>query len=64
MPLVRVELFPGRSPEMKAEIAKAFTQSLETIAGSKPEATTIIFSEVQPHDWVVAGAPYGRPAKD
>ncbi|AYG57531.1 tautomerase family protein [Rhizobium jaguaris] len=61
MPLIRVELFPGRSPELKAEIAQAFTETLDKLAGIKPEATTVMFAEVQPHDWVVAGKPYGTP---
>lgn len=63
MPLIRVELFPGRSAELKAEIAQAFTEVLERIAGIPPEATTVMFAEVQPHDWMVAGRPYGGPAR-
>ncbi|WP_085026398.1 tautomerase family protein [Ensifer aridi] len=63
MPLIRVELFPGRSAELKAEIAREFTDVLERVAGIKPEATTVMFTEVAPHDWVVAGKPYGAPAK-
>ena len=64
MPLIRVELFPGRSPEIKAEMACALTEALERVAGIKPEATSVIFAEVQPHDWFVAGRPYQRPASE
>lgn len=63
MPIVRIELFPGRSHEIKMEIATAITQALEDKAGIKPDATTVIFSEIAPSDWVVAGKPYATPAK-
>lgn len=62
MPIVRIELFPGRSHETKMEIATAITQALEEKAGIKPDATTVIFTEIPPSDWVVAGKPYAAPA--
>lgn len=61
MPLVRIELFPGRSHAQKMEIADAITRVLEEKAGISPTATTVIFSEVAPSDWVVAGKPLGVP---
>ena len=61
MPLIRVELFPGRSAELKAELAREFTETLERVAGVKPEATTVMFVDVEPHDWIVAGKPHGNP---
>ena len=62
MPLVRIELFPGRSHALKMEIAEAITRVLEEKAGIAPSATTIMFSEVAPGDWVVAGKPLGLPS--
>lgn len=64
MPIVRIELFPGRNHEKKMEIATAITQMLEEKAGINPSATTVIFSEIPPQDWVVAGKPYAVPAGD
>lgn len=58
MPIIRVELFPGRSYEVKMELAEGITRLFEEKAGSAPEATTIVFTEVSPSDWVVAGKPY------
>ncbi len=63
MPLVKIELFPGRSPEKKAELAREITTTLERVAGIKPEATTVMFAEVKPEDWFVAGEALGSPAK-
>ena len=62
MPIVKVELFPGRSPEKKAELAKAITDTLERVGGIKPEATTVMFVEIPSNDWFVAGEPLGSLA--
>lgn len=59
MPIVRVELLPGRSPQKKAELAKALTDTLERVGGIKPEATAVIFVEVPSGDWFVSGKPVG-----
>ncbi|MBL0373948.1 4-oxalocrotonate tautomerase family protein [Rhizobium sp. KVB221] len=61
MPIIRVELLTGRSAEKKAELAKEFTETLERVAGVKPEATTVVFVEVAPENWTIAGAPLGAP---
>ncbi|TKV70764.1 Ldh family oxidoreductase [Rhizobium sp. AU243] len=55
--------FPGRSAELKAEIAREFTGTLERVAGIKPEARQVLFIEIELHDWIVAGKPYGSPPK-
>lgn len=61
MPIVRVELFPGRSRETKASIASEFTRVLQEVAGIPPGDTTVMFVEVEPSDWIVAGKPLTRP---
>ena len=40
MPLVRIDMFPGRSVEQKREITKVLTQDLARIAKCRPEAVT------------------------
>lgn len=64
MPIIRIELFPGRSHETKMDIATGITRMLEEKAGISPAATTVIFSEVEPSDWVVGGKPYATPKKE
>ncbi|QRM55295.1 4-oxalocrotonate tautomerase family protein [Sinorhizobium sp. BG8] len=61
MPIIRVELFPGRTEEVKARLAHELTASLERVAGVPPEATTVLITEVPPHQWFVAGKAYGSP---
>lgn len=61
MPIVKIELFPGRDHDTKMAIATGITRVLEEQAGIPPSATTVMFTEVAPSDWVVAGKPLGTP---
>ncbi|WP_457588878.1 tautomerase family protein [Ensifer canadensis] len=63
MPIVKIELFPGRDPEKKAELAKAITETLERVGGIKPEATTVMFVEISPNAWFVAGESLGNASR-
>ena len=65
MPMIRVELFPGRSAEQKRRFAKAVTDSFVEICGSTPEAVQVVFAEVAKEDWAIAGrrATDAAPAK-
>ncbi|WP_205949747.1 tautomerase family protein [Paracoccus contaminans] len=54
VPIVRIELFPGRDRATLESIARDITQLFEK-AGVAAAATTILFSEVAPTDWFVAG---------
>jgi len=55
MPIVRVEMWSGRTREQKAELARAITEAVARIAKTTPEATHIIFTDVPKEDWAVAG---------
>ncbi len=58
MPIVRIELFKGRSPETKAAIAEGITNVLQAVDGIPPTDTTVIFVDVERSDWAVAGRLY------
>jgi 4-oxalocrotonate tautomerase len=55
MPIIRVEMFPGRTTEQKRAIAKELTEGYVRTAGGKAESVTILFAEVAKQDWAVAG---------
>jgi 4-oxalocrotonate tautomerase len=55
MPIVRVEMWPGRTREQKAELAGAITDAVVRIAGTTPEATTVVFEDVAKENWAVGG---------
>lgn len=55
MPIVRVEMFTGRTHAQKQELARAITEAVVNIAHTTPDQTIVIFSEVEREDWAVAG---------
>ena len=55
MPIVRVELWPGRTAEQKRELAKAITDAVVRIAKTTPEATFVIFTDIEKANWAQAG---------
>ena len=55
MPIVRVEMWPGRTQAQKRELARAITEAVCNIAQTTPEATIVIFQEIAKEDWAQAG---------
>lgn len=55
MPMIKVELFAGRTADQKAELARELTSTYVRVMGGKPEAVSIIFSDVDKSDWANAG---------
>ena len=55
MPIIRVEMWPGRTQQQKAELAQAITEDVVRIAKTSPEATIVIFSEIAKEDWAEGG---------
>ena len=56
MPIIRIEMFSGRSREQKRSLVRELTETYVRVAGGKPEAVTIILQDVDKEDWAVAGA--------
>lgn len=54
MPVIRVSMWP-RPVEQKRELAKAITDAIVRIAKAPPDATTIIFEDIQKENWAVSG---------
>jgi 4-oxalocrotonate tautomerase len=55
MPVIHVEMWPGRTRAQKKELAKAITDAVVSIAKTTPEATIVIFSDVPKESWAQAG---------
>lgn len=55
MPLIRVEMFPGRTLEQKREFAVAVTREAAQILKCEPDAVDVIFSEIQKDEWATGG---------
>jgi 4-oxalocrotonate tautomerase len=55
MPVVIVKLYEGRTKEQKAAAAKAITDVIVETLKTTPEATQVIFEDVNRNDWAIAG---------
>lgn len=55
MPIVKIELFEGRTREQKAKAAKEITEAVGRTLGASPESTHVIFTDVSKSDWANAG---------
>lgn len=55
MPIVRVEMWKGRSEAQKRELARAITQAMVEIAQTTADATIIIFDDVDRDNWAEGG---------
>ena len=59
MPVITVEWLEGRTPQQKAQLAKALTTAFVEIAKVPAEQVWIVFHDVKRSDWAMAGHPLG-----
>lgn len=62
MPIIRVELLPGRSPEQKAQYAREVTRLTVELLKCPAESVDVIFTDIQRHDWAHAGKLFSEPS--
>ncbi len=55
MPIVRVEMWPGRTPAQKSELARVITDAMVSIAQTTADATIVIFDDVARENWAQGG---------
>ena len=55
MPIIRVEMFKGRSREQKRELVQALTDAMVKTTGTNPEAIWVVLSDVEKEDWGFGG---------
>ena len=55
MPLIRVEMFEGRTPEIKREFVEVITRETCRVLKCAPEAVEIILRDVKKSDWASGG---------
>lgn len=55
MPTLRVELFEGRTPEQKAELAKELTAACVRVLGGSPDTVDVVFFDVARQNWATGG---------
>jgi len=55
MPLIHVEMFEGRTPEIKREFVEAITRETCRVLRCEPGAVAIILCDVKKSDWASGG---------
>lgn len=55
MPIVRVEMWSGRSTAQKKELARVITDAMVNIAQTTPEATIVVFEDIPRENWAQGG---------
>ena len=55
MPIVRIEMWPGRTTAQKREMARAITEVVCNVAHTTPDHTIIVFQDVATADWAQGG---------
>ena len=55
MPRFRVEMRPGLTHEQNQKLAKAITGAMVEIGKTTPEATLIVFEDVDKSNWAQSG---------
>lgn len=60
MPTIRVELFEGRTPTQKSELAKELTQACVKVLGGSGDGVDVLFFDVARHDWATGGIPWSE----
>ena len=63
MPMIRVEMFPGRTRDQKRAFAKAVTEAFVAHCGGTPQSVHVVFQDVAKDDWAVAGRLATDPAE-
>jgi len=68
MPIVHIEMYPGRSKVMKEHLARRIADAVAEVAGTSRDAVEVIFNEVSKEDWamgprLVVDRPAGMGAK-
>ncbi len=60
MPLVRIDMFPGRTREAKDALIRNVTRAVVESVGCPVDAVTVILNEVDQADWARGGVSHAQ----
>ena len=55
MPIIRVEMFPGRTADQKRDLARELTDGFVRACGGPGDRLHVVISEVERENWGVGG---------
>ncbi|MBE0452555.1 MAG: hypothetical protein IBX58_02620 [Roseovarius sp.] len=64
MPIIRIDLCPGREHDIGKDISSGIACLLDARAGMWPAATTVIFPKITATNRVVGGKPCAAPGRE
>jgi 4-oxalocrotonate tautomerase len=62
MPIVRIDLVAGRTPERKAALIKRITDAVVETLDVRPEQVRVLLTEVPPEHWAIGGETFAERA--
>jgi 4-oxalocrotonate tautomerase len=63
MPIIRIELLEGRSPELKEQLIRRVTEAVTATLAVQPAQVRVLLYELPPEHWGVAGQSKAAEAK-
>lgn len=63
MPTIHIELFEGRSVELKRALAQEITAACVRVLGGGADSVDVIFSDIARHDWATGGVLWSDKAQ-
>ena len=64
MPLITVELLPGRTEAQKDAFAKRVVAAMSEEMGTNPESIWIVYRDVAPDDWYMGEKSIARARRE
>lgn len=55
MPIIRVEMFAGRTEQQKQALVRELTDAFVNAAGGTPESVNVVITDVDKSDWGSGG---------
>jgi 4-oxalocrotonate tautomerase len=55
MPIIRVEMFPGRTTDQKRALVRELTDAFVRAAGGTPASVHVVLTDVSKGDWGTGG---------
>jgi len=55
MPIIRVEMFTGRTEKQKRALVRELTDAFVNAAGGTPESVNVVITDVDKNDWGSGG---------
>ena len=55
MPIIRVEMFTGRTEQQKRALVRELTAAFVNAAGGTPESVNVVITDVDKSDWGSGG---------